>query len=58
MFSMGTWGEILIIAVIALIVIGPKDLPYALKQLGKWVRKLRLMQQELQSSFNDLTKDD
>ena len=58
MFSIGTWGEILIIAIVALIVIGPKDLPFALKQLGKWVRKLRSMHRELQSHFDDLIKDD
>ena len=58
MFSIGTWGEILIIAVVALIVIGPKDLPYALKQLGKWVKKLRGWRRELQSHFDDLIKDD
>ena len=40
MFDLG-FDELLVIAVIAIIVIGPKDLPLALRTLGRWVGKLR-----------------
>jgi len=40
MFDLG-FDELLVVAVIAIIVIGPKDLPLALRTLGRWVGKLR-----------------
>jgi sec-independent protein translocase protein TatB len=41
MFDFGTWGEILIIAFAALILIGPKELPTVLRICGRWTQKLR-----------------
>ena len=42
MFDIG-WGELLLIGIVALIVIGPKELPGALRTLGQWMGKLRRM---------------
>ena len=56
MFDLG-WTEILIIAVIALIVIGPKDLPSALKNVAYWVRKARGLAREFQKGVDDLVRE-
>jgi len=40
LFDIG-WPELLLVGVVALVVIGPKDLPRALKVAGFWVRKAR-----------------
>jgi sec-independent protein translocase protein TatB len=56
MFDLG-WTEILIIAVIALIVIGPKDLPSVLKNVAYWVRKARGLGREFQRGVDDLVRE-
>lgn len=50
-------GKLLIIGVIALIVIGPKDLPRVLRQLGQAVGRLRRMANEFQGQFMDAMKE-
>jgi sec-independent protein translocase protein TatB len=56
MFDIDT-GKLLIVAVVALIVIGPKDLPRVLRQVGQSVGKLRRMAAEFQGQFMDAIKD-
>jgi len=56
MFDM-SWGEVLIIGAVALIVIGPKDLPKALRTLGNMTSKLRRMAGEFQSQFNEAMRE-
>ena len=51
------WTEILIIAVIALFVVGPKDIPKALRTVGVWVGKLRSLSREFQSTVEDAVRD-
>ena len=51
------WSEIAVIGVIALIVIGPKDLPRALKTAGFLVRRARSMAREFQNSVDDMIRD-
>lgn len=51
------WSELLIIAVIALIVIGPRDLPRALYTLGKWARTVRRMGQKFQDQIDDVVQE-
>jgi sec-independent protein translocase protein TatB len=41
MLDIGAWAEFIVIALLALIIIGPKDLPKALFMIGKWISKLR-----------------
>lgn len=55
MFNFGTWGEILIIAITALIVIGPKDIPKTLKMIGRWVYKIRNFSQQVRGYVDELT---
>ncbi len=48
--------EILLLGVLALVVIGPKDLPLMLRKLGRWTAKLRGMAQEFRSGFDELAR--
>lgn len=50
------WSELLIIAVVALVVIGPKDLPRALHTVGKWVAKARSLAREFQNNVDDMVR--
>ncbi len=49
-----SWTELLVIAVVALIAIGPKELPRVLYEAGKWARRARMMAGEFQRHFTDL----
>lgn len=51
------WGKLALIGAIALIVIGPKDLPKALRMAGFWVRKARSMASEFQSSVEQMARE-
>jgi sec-independent protein translocase protein TatB len=51
------WSEIAVLGVIALVVIGPKDLPRALKTLGFMVRRARGMAREFQNSVDDMIRE-
>src|SRR5204863_7772856 len=48
--------EWLIIAVVALVVVGPKDLPVMLRRLGQFVAKLRGMANEFRASFDEMAR--
>lgn len=48
--------EYLLIAAVALIVVGPKDLPVMLRKLGEWVGRLRGMAAEFRASFDDMAR--
>ena len=56
MFDIG-WQELFIVAVLALIVVGPKDLPKAIRTITTWVRKARMMARDLQSGVNDMVRE-
>jgi sec-independent protein translocase protein TatB len=56
MFDIG-WGKIVIIAVIALIVIGPKELPAVLRMVGQWMGKIRRMAAEFQGQFQEAMRE-
>jgi sec-independent protein translocase protein TatB len=50
-------GELAVIAVVALIAIGPKDLPKVLKTMGVWTRKARLLAGEFQRGIDDMVRE-
>jgi sec-independent protein translocase protein TatB len=50
------WTEILMIGVIAVVVIGPKDLPKAMHAMAQWMRKLRGMARDFQGQVDDMVK--
>ena len=56
MFPEDRMMEVLIIGALALIVIGPKDLPIALRKLGQFVGKMRGMAAEFRASFDELAR--
>jgi sec-independent protein translocase protein TatB len=51
------WSELMLIGIVALIVIGPKDLPKALRVAGFWVRKARTLSREFQSSVEQMVRE-
>jgi sec-independent protein translocase protein TatB len=51
------WSEIAVIVVVALIVIGPKDLPKVLKTIGIWVRKARMLTRDFQNSVDEMIRE-
>jgi sec-independent protein translocase protein TatB len=51
------WSEIAVIVVVALIVIGPKDLPKVLKTVGIWVRKARMLTRDFQNSVDEMIRE-
>jgi sec-independent protein translocase protein TatB len=56
MFDIG-WSELLLIGIVALIVIGPKELPTVLRTLGQWMAKLRRMATEFQNQFQEALRE-
>jgi sec-independent protein translocase protein TatB len=48
--------HIVILGVIALVVVGPKDLPLLLRKLGQWTARLRGMAQEFRTGFDELAR--
>ena len=49
------WLELLIIVVIAILVIGPKDFPIVLRKLGRWSTTVRKYFSDVQSNINEIT---
>jgi sec-independent protein translocase protein TatB len=56
MFDIG-WSEIAVIAVVALIAIGPKELPGVLRMVGQWMGKARKMASEFQGQFQEAMRE-
>jgi sec-independent protein translocase protein TatB len=51
------WGKLLLIGIVALLVIGPKELPAVLRAVGQWMTKLRRMAAEFQSQFQEAMRE-
>src|SRR5215813_9202339 len=56
MFDIG-WSELVVIAVVALIAIGPKELPGVLRAVGQWIGKARKMAAEFQGQFQEAMRE-
>jgi sec-independent protein translocase protein TatB len=56
MFDIG-WSEFVLIAVVALIAIGPKELPGVLRTIGQWMGKARKMAAEFQGQFQEAMRE-
>jgi sec-independent protein translocase protein TatB len=51
------WSELMVIAVVALVVIGPKDLPRVMRSLGKWASRARMIAREFQGSIDQMIRE-
>jgi sec-independent protein translocase protein TatB len=51
-----SWAHILILLVVALVVVGPKDLPRLMHMLGRWMGKARAMANEFRKSFDEMAR--
>lgn len=56
MFDIG-WSELVVIGVVALIAIGPKELPGVLRSVGQWMGKARRMAADFQGQFNEAMRE-
>ena len=56
MFDVG-WPELMLIAIITVLVVGPKELPRVLRTFTMWIRRLREIASEFHSGLDDLARD-
>jgi sec-independent protein translocase protein TatB len=49
------WPELLVIGAVALVAIGPKDLPKVMRAVGEWTGKARRMTRDIRSAFDQLS---
>ncbi len=56
MFDIG-WSEMAVVALIALVVMGPTELPKLMRSLATWTRKARSMAREFQSGIDDMVRE-
>lgn len=57
MFDIFSWQHIIIMLVVALVVVGPKDLPRLMNMAGKWAGKARTMAGEFRRSFDEMARE-
>jgi|SRR5450432_287677 sec-independent protein translocase protein TatB len=57
MFDIFSWQHIIIMLVVALVVVGPKDLPRLMNMAGKWAGKARTMAGEFRKSFDEMARE-
>lgn len=55
MFDM-SWSELLVIVVVAVVVVGPKDLPRLMRTAGQWAGRARSMADQFRRSFDDMAR--
>ena len=51
-----SWSHILIVIIVALVVVGPKDLPRLMRVIGQWANKARGMANEFRRSFDEMAR--
>lgn len=51
------WGEMAVIAIVALVVLGPKELPNALRTAAQWMRTARKLAREFQSGVDQIVRE-
>jgi sec-independent protein translocase protein TatB len=56
MFPDLSWSHMLLVLVVALIVVGPKDLPKLMRKMGQWTAKARGMADQFRRSFDDMAR--
>ncbi|HEX2590203.1 MAG TPA: Sec-independent protein translocase protein TatB [Rhizomicrobium sp.] len=56
MFDLFSWSHILILLTVALVVVGPKDLPKLMRTAGQWAGRARAMANEFRRSFDEMAR--
>jgi sec-independent protein translocase protein TatB len=56
MFDSIAFPELVLICIVAIVVVGPKDLPLLARKMGRWTKKIRGMAMEFRASFDDLAR--
>ena len=56
MFDIG-WQEFILVALVAVVVVGPKDLPRVIRTVGQWIRKARSLASEFQGSLEEMARE-
>src|SRR5437868_11717047 len=56
MFDLFSWSHILLLLIVALVVVGPKDLPKVMRTAGQWTGKARDMANEFRRSFDEMAR--
>lgn len=51
-----SWSHILLVLIVALVVVGPKDLPRLMRIVGRWVGKARAMADQFRKSFDEMAR--
>lgn len=51
-----SWSHIVLLLIVALVVVGPKDLPKMMRVLGRWTGKARAMANQLRQSFDEMAR--
>jgi sec-independent protein translocase protein TatB len=51
-----SWSHILIVLIVALVVVGPKDLPRLMHVIGRWMAKARAMADQFKKSFDEMSR--
>jgi sec-independent protein translocase protein TatB len=57
MFDIFSWQHLSIMLIVALVVVGPKDLPRLMNMAGKWASKARAMAGEFRKSFDEMARE-
>lgn len=57
MFDFFSWQHLSIMLIVALVVVGPKDLPRLMNMAGKWAGKARAMASEFRRSFDEMARE-
>jgi sec-independent protein translocase protein TatB len=50
------WSELFVIIIVALVVVGPKDLPKLMRKVGQWAGRARAMADQFRRSFDDMAR--
>src|SRR5262249_39647846 len=51
-----SWSHILLVLIVALVVVGPKDLPKLMRTVGQWMGKARQMADQFRKSFDEMSR--
>ena len=51
------WSELLVLVIVAVVVVGPKDLPRLMRTVGRYTGKARALAREFRASFNELGRE-